>query len=137
MNIDKFGFQEFFIGATLLVLLIPMIIYLINLQNIFSKISIENRKMNSNRVWLILIPFFGLVWQFIVVNKLALSFEAEFRSKGISWSKGKPGKTLGIWYCILFCFLIFIPIFLAGIICWIIYWVNINKYMSMLESPKR
>ncbi|WP_319501416.1 hypothetical protein [uncultured Draconibacterium sp.] len=115
---------------------IPLIFYLLTLQNTFNAISSENRKMQSGEVWLTLIPLFGLVWQFIIVNRLADSLKAEFNTKNIIVDEERPGVGIGLAYCILFCCSI-IPFVnfltgVAGIICWIIYWSKINNYKMKL-----
>ncbi len=117
---------------------IPLIFYLLTLQNTFNAISAENRKMQSGEVWLTLIPLFGLVWQFIIVNRLADSLKAEFDVKNIKVYEERPGVGIGIAYCILFCCSI-IPFVnfltgVAGIICWIIYWSKINNYRIKLKQ---
>ncbi|AHW61787.1 hypothetical protein SAMN05444285_102226 [Draconibacterium orientale] len=118
---------------------IPLIFYLLTLQNTFNAISIENRRMQSGEVWLTLIPLFGLVWQFIIVNRLADSLKAEFNAKNITVDEERPGVGIGLAYCILFCCSI-IPFVnfltgVAGIICWIIYWSKINNYkIKLIQS---
>lgn len=117
--------------------IIPLVFYLLTLQNTFSAISIENRKMQSGQVWLTLIPVFGLVWQFIIVDKLADSLKAEFIKKDIKVEEDRPGYSIGLIYCILFCCSIipFVGIVtsIGGIVCWIIYWVKINEYKIKLQ----
>lgn len=137
----KFGPSEiiiilFILGLTLL----PQILYLITLQKTIKEISIENRKIEPNQVWLNIIPLFGLVWQFIVVNRIASSLNAEFKKREINILEEEPGRTLGIAYCTLFCCSI-IPLLgflamIAGFICWIIYWIKINDYRKILVQNK-
>ena len=117
---------------------IPLIFYLLTLQNTFNAISVENRKMQSGEVWLSLIPLFGLVWQFIIVSRLADSLKAEFDAKNIKVDEERPGIGIGLAYCILFCCSI-IPFVnfltgIGGIICWIIYWSKINNYRIKLKQ---
>lgn len=116
--------------------LIPLIFYLITLQNTFNAISAENRRMQSGEVWLTLIPLFGIVWQFIIVNRLADSLKAEFDARNIKIDEERPGAEIGLAYCILLCcsmipFLNFLAT-IPGIICWIIYWSKINNYRIRL-----
>ncbi len=40
-------------------------------------ISEENRKMNPSHVWFMLIPIFNIVWQFIMVSRIAESIGEE------------------------------------------------------------
>jgi hypothetical protein len=118
--------------------LIPLIFYLLTIQDTLYAISSENRKMQPGQVWLTLIPLFGLVWQFIIVNRLADSLKDEFVSKNLKLDEERPGIGIGLAYCILFaCSLIpfagFITV-IGGLICWIIYWSKINDYKNKLKQ---
>lgn len=121
--------------------IVPVIFYILSLQNTFKEISISNRKMEPGNVWLMLIPLFGLVWQFFIVDRLADSLKAEFATRNIVVDEDRPGYSIGLTYCILFCCGI-IPVLgalasLGGIVCWIIYWVKINDYRTKLqENPQ-
>jgi hypothetical protein len=122
----------------LVIALLPQIFYLLTLQNTLLKVSPSNRKMVPGQVWLTLIPLFGMVWQFIVVTRMADSLQAEFRERGITVPEEKPGYSLGIAYCVLYCCSI-IPILgglasLGGLVVWIIYWVKINEYKNLIGS---
>jgi hypothetical protein len=127
----------FLIILLIIILLLPVLFFLVTLQNIFNAVSPENRKMDGGLVWLTLIPLFGLVWQFIIVNRVADSLKLEFVKRNILVQEDRPGINLGLAYCILFCCCI-IPLLniiavFAGLICWILYWVKINEYKSRLR----
>lgn len=134
------GPQELIVIAMVLIPLglIPKIFYLLTLQNTLYAISSENRRMQPGQVWLSLIPLFGIVWQFIIVNRMADSLKAEFVSKNLKVVEDRPGIEIGLAYCILFaCSLI--PILgvitlIAGLVCWIIYWSKINDYRIRLKQ---
>jgi hypothetical protein len=119
------------------IILLPTIFYLITLQNTLQQVKFENRRMQPGQVWLCLIPLFGIVWQFIVVNAIADSLRLEFQQRNIKVDEERPGSGIGIAYCILTCccaipflgFLTSIPAF----VCWIIYWVKISNYKSTLQ----
>lgn len=120
--------------------LIPTIFYLISLQSTLNAISIANRKMPSGNVWLLLIPLFGTVWHFIIVNNLADSIKAEANSKNIKITESRPAYNVGLAMCILNC-LFFIPGLnilsgIAGLICWILYWVKISSYKNLLLTEQ-
>lgn len=122
------------------VCLIPMIFFLLTLQNTLNAVSFENRKMEPGLVWLSLIPLFGMVWQFIVVDRMAGSLQAEFAKRGVATEEARPGNSIGLAYCILFCcslipFLGYITS-IAGLICWIIYWIRINDYKNRLLAGR-
>ncbi len=118
--------------------LIPMIFYLLTLQNTLKEVSPENQKMPPSNVWLMLIPLFGLVWSFIMVNRIADSLAAEFAKRNIPLEEQRPGYSIGLTFSILFCCGI-IPVLgglasLAGLVCWIIYWVKIAGYKTKLQQ---
>jgi hypothetical protein len=112
------------------------ILYLLTLQNALKACSPENQKMPPGQVWLTLIPLFGIVWIFIVVNRIADSLKAEFAKRNIQVDEDRPGYAIGITYCILNCcgIIPFLGILaaLGGLVCWIIYWVKIAGYKNML-----
>ena len=124
----------------LLLSIIPMVFYLITMQNTFNEVSPENRKMEAGLVWLTLIPLFGLVWQFIIVNRMADSLKLEFAKRNIKDVEDRPGISLGLTFCILFaCSIIPLLGFLtgiAGLICWIVYWVKINGFKVKLQQNR-
>ncbi len=143
-----------FIG---IIVLLPTIFYLITLQKTLKEVSEENRKLPAGQVWLILIPLFGLIWQYIVVNRIANSLKAEFAKRNITIEQNKPGIGVGLAYCSLHCFRLIIVLFFAAMVIskqnniaaqfiplvglivstaafifWIIYWVKIADYKSRL-----
>jgi hypothetical protein len=118
--------------------LIPYILYLITLQNTLKLCAPHNRTLTPGLVWLVLIPLFGHIWYFIVVNRMADSIAAELRQRNVPSREQRPGYSVGIALCILsVCSMI--PVLgglcsLAALVCWIIYWVRIHNYKKMLED---
>ena len=131
-------FQIMLLFIPFLISIVPLIYYLIIVQNTFKLISPENRKMEPTEVWLAIIPIFGLVWNFFIVSKLADSLKLEFAKKGIEDPEDRPGYSIGIAFCVLMAasFLPFIGILaaFAGFVCWIVYWVKINSFRRKLEG---
>lgn len=124
------------IFIVLFLLILPRIFYLITLQKTLEKISPGNRAMSPTNVWLELIPFFNLVWQFYNVVNISDSLKKEFESRGIKIEDQRPGYSIGIAFCVLSCCSV-IPILgiltgIAGLICWIIFWVKVSNYKNML-----
>jgi hypothetical protein len=118
--------------------LIPMIFYLLTLQRTLEAVSPENRQMPPGQVWLLLIPLFGIVWHFIVVNRIADSLKAEFQKRNINPGEDRPGAQIGIAFCILNCCGI-VPFIgalaaIGGLVCWIIYWVKIAGFKTKLQD---
>lgn len=120
--------------------LLPTIFYLITLQSTLNLVKFENRKMQPGQVWLIIIPLFGIIWQFIVVNAIADSLRLEFQQRNINVDEERPGSGIGLAYCILqACTLVPFVNFLTALpsfICWIIYWVKISNYKSTLQHSQ-
>jgi hypothetical protein len=145
----------------LLAFVIPAILFFLAQQRILQVISPENREMSPGSVWLQLIPAFGMVWQFIVVARIAHSVTKEMASKmgesildnsqvQIKGTDESPTYTIGIAYCILTTLGVIInystrysPVSLAlfgsffvltGMVCWIIYWVRlVNTKNKLVE----
>jgi hypothetical protein len=134
--------SEFFliILVVLVIFLIPTIFYLVTLQRTLEAISIENRKMPPGQVWLLLIPLFNLVWQFIVVSNIAESIAAECQKLSIPANEPKPTNGIGMAKNILgLCGII--PLLgvvcsLASLVCWIIYWVKVAEYKNLIMANK-
>ena len=115
--------------------LLPMIFFLLTLQKALQLCSIQNRIGDPSQVWLMLIPVFNLVWQFILVSHISTSLGNEFRSRNIQ-KEPEPGKSIGLAFCILtVCSIIPFLGFLTaigGLICWIMYWSKISTYSTEL-----
>jgi len=118
------------------ILILPMVFFLLTLQRALSKCSPANRTMSPGLVWLQIIPFFGLIWQFFVVFAVANSLDNEFAARRIQ-EESKPGQSLGLAMCITrVCTVIpFLGIFaaIASLVLWIIYWVKIAGFSRKLD----
>ena len=126
-------FQIIFLLLFVVLALVPLIFFLLTLQKTMNVVSEENRKMPPSNVWLMLIPLFNIVWQFIMVNKIAESITEECIKLNISVKENKPTYNSGLTWNI--CNLItFIPLIggLAALITFILYWVKVNKYKNLM-----
>jgi hypothetical protein len=89
-------------------------------------------------VWLLLIPLFNVVWNFLVVTALAKSLGNEFRLRNIPTNEPEPGKGAGLAMAICgACSIIPIVNILAIIphlVLWIIYWVKIAGFSRRLDQ---
>jgi hypothetical protein len=136
--------------AFLLGILAVYIFFLVAQQNTLKAIQFENRFMRPGEVWLQLIPLFGLVWQFIVVNRISDSIRREFQSwqndsilgisegEAITILNSRPTYDIGIAYCILSCCgcvpLLGYVTAIASLICMIIYWTRLIEFKRKIES---
>ncbi len=120
--------------------LIPAIFYIITLQKTLEAIDPINRKMPPGQVWLLMIPLFNYIWQFIVVNKIADSLQAECNRLNIPTSEPRPTYNLGLTKNIL-SFGGIIPLLglvatLGFIVCWIMYWAKVNTYKNLIIANR-
>lgn len=117
-------------------LIVPYVFFLLTLQNTLNAISTENRRMPPSNVWLMFIPLFNLVWQFIMVDHIANSIKAECERLSIASNEKKPTYGIGLaWNICSVCFFIpFAP--LASLVLWIIYWVKVNEYKNLIIANK-
>ena len=127
-------FQIIFFSIIGCFYVIPMIFFIITLQNALLAVSPHNRKMLPGKVWLILIPIFNLVWFFIVVGNIADSFKAEFMERNLPRSEARPSYGNGLATAILqVCCPFASPLFF---VCWIIYWVKVARLKNELLYTK-
>jgi hypothetical protein len=116
--------------------IVVAVLYLLTLQNLLKRVATENRVIEPGKVWLMLIPLFGLVYAFILYPKISESLKNEFSKRGLTDS-GDYGKSLGTAMAVLgLCG--FIPILggfagIAHLVIWIIYWVKMSEYKSKLS----
>lgn len=133
--------KEIFANAgTFLVLVaifsIPAILFCLSIQNTLKAIKPNNRKLPIYAGWLLLIPVFDIVWQFVVAVRLAKSIELELNDNGIL--KKQPtfyaGAALGI---VQVC--AYIPYLndytkYIWFVCFFIYWAGIAQYKRKLTD---
>jgi len=135
-----------------LLLLIPFlavaILFLLTQHRTLALVRLQNRQMPPGQVWLQLIPFFGLFWQFIVIKNISFSIRDELNTPDDDSIFGgdpiptneKPTYAIGIAYAVLFCITIIMPgllkslTSLSGMVCWIVYWVQLSGYARKLKQ---
>ena len=130
------------VGLLLIALsgLIATIFYLLTAQKALRKCAPVSRTMSPGMVWLMLIPVFGLVWQFVIVSNLTKSLQNEFGRLGNQRPEEDLGKGKGLAMCVCNCCII-LPYIgrLAGLpalVLWIAYWYRIAKFSSLLDVPE-
>ena len=104
------------------------ILFILNLQKTIAACSKENQAMPPSNVWLILIPLFGIYWQFHIVFKIRDSLTKEYNSRELSLDEVNSSYQVGLWMCITSCLSI-IPIinlfsWIAYLVLYIMYWVK-------------
>ncbi|MBS1804953.1 MAG: hypothetical protein JST28_16465 [Acidobacteria bacterium] len=114
------------------------IFYILTLSRALKKCHPSSRTMEPGMVWLLLIPLFNLVWNFLVVNAMAKSLGNEFRLRNIPSTEAEPGKTIGLAMAICgACSIIPLVNMITGLVylvLWIIYWVKIAGFSQVLDQ---
>lgn len=117
--------------------LVPLVFFLLTVRGALLACATESRRMEPDLVWLQLIPFFGLVWQFFVVTAVADSLEAEYRRRGLP-AGPDPGRSLGLAMCVLsvcgivpFVGVLTLP---ASLVCLVLYWMRIAAAKNHLVA---
>ena len=83
------------LGFVFLLMAIPAILGYV----ILSRIPESHRKQSPGLCFLLLIPFFSLVWQFFVYPKISESFKSYFSDR-VDRPAGDFGASLALWCCI-------------------------------------
>lgn len=156
-SLGGFGaFGAFGIGMMVFVIIIALgiylaiyIPYLLNMQNMLKECNHKSLQgFNPSNVWLLLIPLFSIVYQFILYNKNSEILQREYALRG----RTKPGdysKSLGLTLAILSVVSAIpdlpIPLIngissiagLGSLVIFIIYWVKMAEYKNDLRKlPK-
>lgn len=138
---EGFGSHELTLLSVLgLAILIPQIVSVMVYHRALSALPPERRKMPPNQTLLLLVPFFGTFWEFLVILRLSGSFEQYFEAIGHRGA-GRCGRTVGLAFCV-FNVCALIPV--AGLVCsvigfvlWLIYIfevIDLRKQALKLEQ---
>jgi len=97
--------------------------------------------MQPAMVWLLLVPFVNLAWEFRVVMGLAKSLGNEFRLRNIPNDDPQPGMLLGITMCTfgacgILHFLGFLALvaYMVHLVLLVIYWAKIAEFSRRLDQ---
>jgi len=130
---EEWYWMSIVMGICVIPAIIIVVLFLLNIQNLLKAISPVNRKVAPGQVWLIFIPLFNIVWQFILVDRIAESIEAEYAMRGLPMER-KPTYNLGLAYCILGLLTWFPLVFLAQLIVGILYWVKTAEFRRNITA---
>lgn len=116
------------------------IFYLKNLQEVLKECSSRNQQVPPGNVWLMLIPFFNIVYPVILYPKISESLKKEFEERG-NPQQGDYLKSIGLTMAILnICGVLPVVGSIAGLgnfILLIIYWVRTAEFKNKLRMlPK-
>jgi len=145
---ENLGLLELVGMISLLIVLVPAVLYLNSLRKTLLLIDVKNRTIDPNYVWFMFIIGFNLYYHFKLVNSIATSLSNEFADRKIAIDQKRPGETIGyinstflVTYVIYFFTfshpnldkeLIEYILVYGALISWIIYWVKINRYKKLL-----
>jgi len=116
-------------------------LYIFTLYKCLKLINPKNRAIKPWTVWLLLIPFFGLLWNFFVIVQTAKSLHAENRERNLQMNKINEGRMVGIAYAGITAVCTFLPIkeqeipLILASIFWIGYWIVLRQQIKVLQSP--
>ncbi len=110
------------------------IFFLLTLQKTLQAVSPENRRMPPSNVWLMFIPLFNIVWQFIMVDKISQSLAAECAKLSIPTKDTKPTYNIGLAWniCNTLSFIPFVG--LAALVTFILYWVKVSEFKTLMKA---
>ena len=122
----------------LLLILVPYILFLVNLQNTLAACSQENRAMEPGLVWLNLIPIFSWFWIFWTVIKIRDSLQKEYESRSLDTKEVTDTYNMGLGLAISSVAGI-IPVIglitgIAALVFFIIYWSKTSGCRKTLSS---
>jgi hypothetical protein len=117
--------------------LLPAIFYILTLQKALYKCAMSSRTLEPAMIWLYLVPFVNLVFNFFIVLGMAKTLGNEFKTRGVLISDPAPGQAIGLAMCVCAACSI-IPLLgllaaLAHIVLWIVYWAKIAEYSRTLD----
>ena len=132
------GFLALGLGILLIFLLVILAIAIVISWLIYSvqvQVPPEHRKIAPGLIWLLIIPFFNVIWNFFVFLQVPDSLKSYFDAQGRT-DVGDCGRTLGLWSAVLLavgflggfiplvgCFASFV--WLAGLVLLILFLVKI------------
>jgi hypothetical protein len=130
-------FVGLFFLAIVAIFFVVGVFYILSLRRALLLCAPANRAANPDSAWLLLIPFFSIIWQFFFYPNISVSLEREFRQRGLP-IEPDPARSLGLALAILHaCSLIpLVKLFtgIASLVCWILYWSKISGYARQLEA---
>jgi hypothetical protein len=93
-----------FLLATLIefgVVILLTVIWCNSMERALRACDFTSRKMPLGQSWLIFIPLFGFIWQFVAVNKVSVSLATEYHLRGWKSDEGRPGIETGLIACVV------------------------------------
>lgn len=126
-------------------MLVVGILFLLTISRTLRLVDYNNRLVQPDQVWLLLIPLFNLYWIFVLTRNVSYSIRNQFRDRGVAVPP-KPTYALGLTFSIAsllstfssWSFLVEIPQLVSSVlglvatVAWIAYWVSLSDYKRQL-----
>jgi hypothetical protein len=126
-----------FFFALAVVGIVVGVLYILTLRRALLLCAPHNRAASPDSAWLLLIPLFNIIWQFVLYPRISVSLEREFRQRGLP-VEHDPARSLGLALAILHaCSIIpLVNLFtgIAALVCFVLYWIKISGYSRQLEA---
>lgn len=118
-----------------LLMLLPSVLYLLNLQRAMEAVDAELRPMAPGLVWLLLIPLVNIVWMFFVVKHLKTGYtRMSMAGRLTAASDGAYGIGLALAICMAASLVPFLGMLaLPTLILWIVHWVQVSKARCLVK----
>jgi len=101
------------------------------ISSALERIPAEHRKISPGQVWLLMIPCFPIIWNFVVFQRVPASFKSHFASVGRG-DVGDCGAAVGLWYSIV-TVACYIPLlnYIAGPAALVLLILNLVKFHDL------
>ncbi|WP_028295396.1 hypothetical protein [Olivibacter sitiensis] len=116
--------------------------YVVSVRSTIKLIAPENRFIQPNHAFLLLLPIFNVYWQFVVANRLSDSLTNEFYDRKIA-EEENPGRSTGRVFAVL-SLLVSLPIpsvsmvfALAYMTYFVLYWTKVIHFKHVLAEHDR
>lgn len=131
-------------------LIFMTVIWCLSMERAVKACDHSSRKIQIGQSYLIFIPLFGLVWQFIAVNKVSTTLATEYHFRGWKSDEGRPAIETGLIACVVivvvFLLRFLVPDFNPGLaflstlgicICMYMHRERLNAFTERLEEDNK
>lgn len=114
-----------------------MVIWLVSMSRALKACSPMNRRMDPGSVWLVFVPLFGLVWQFICVKNTSESLAQEYYGRGWKSDEGRPGIEIGMIACSVAIIVLLVRMLMPGLHPALSFFMSLAVCMCMFMHRDR
>lgn len=114
---------------------VPLCFYCLTLQKSLAAIDQKNRKVSPKTAWLLLIPFFNLIWIYFLVVNLKDGYDAMYAAGRLK-SQSNAGFRIGIamaicWSLGLVPFINLLTI-IPSLVLWVFHWTKVAEARTLV-----